>query len=224
MNNLKNYKNKELQYFIYTNLLIITLFSTKISHKFFINNYDFILSLFTFLANMGIVYTYSNILDSILPTNIKNILVFGKTTKIPGNKAITKVFNKNYSDPRVSTTKLRDFYQDTWNEIVQKKHHNELYQNKKWYNLYISVRNESIIFFSNSNYLLARDISVLSILFVIFYPFMQIFPYIYYNYILHIYFVFIWILTIFAAHETGKKFANNVLIENYYKGRRNEHS
>lgn len=58
MNNLKIYKTKEVQYFICANAIIITLFSTKISHKYFVNNYDFIFSLFTFLGSMGIIYIF----------------------------------------------------------------------------------------------------------------------------------------------------------------------
>lgn len=223
MNNLKNYKIKEIQYFICANSIIITLFSTKISHKYFVNNYDFVFSVFTFLGSMGIIYIYSNILDSVLSTKVKNILVFGKIAKMPGNKALTKLFYKNYSDFRVSTINLQRFYKNTWKEINQNSQ-DELYQNKKWYALYIAVRNESIIFFSNSNYLLTRDISVLSIVFVISYPFLPRFPYIYYNYKVHIYFIVIWIIATYAAHKTGEKFANNVLIENYIKGENYEHS
>lgn len=47
---------------------------------------------------------------------------------------------------------------------------------------------------------------------------MSKFPYIYYNYKVHIYFIIIWIITTYAAHKTGEKFANNVLVENYIKG------
>ncbi|MCT3574552.1 MULTISPECIES: hypothetical protein [Lactobacillaceae] len=223
MNNLKIYKTKEVQYFICANAIIITLFSTKISHKYFVNNYDFIFSLFTFLGSMGIIYIYSNILDSVMSTRIKNVLVFGNMNKMPGNTALTKLFYGNYSDFRVSKINLQKFYKNIWKEINQNSQ-DKLYQNKKWYALYTAVRNENIIFFSNSNYLLTRDISVLSIVFVIFYPLMSKFPYIYYNYKVHIYFIIIWIITTYAAHKTGEKFANNVLVENYIKGENHEHS
>lgn len=223
MYDLKKYKTKDIPYFICANSIIIILFSTKISHKYFVDNYDFIFSLFTFFGNMGVIYIYMNILDSILSTDVKNILVFGRITNLPGNKALSKLFCGNYSDPRVSTIGLKKFYKITWCEIEKNKQ-DELYQNKKWYEQYIAVKNESIIFFSNSNYLLARDISVLSIVFVIFYPIMLMFPYIYYNYKVHIYFIINWIVTTYSAHKAGEKFANNVLIENYIKGENNEHS
>lgn len=214
MDNLKKYKSKELQYFIFANSLIIILFSVNINTKTFKNNYDFIFEILTFLGNMGIIYIYSIILDSLIPTKVKNYLVFGSIKKLSGNLAFTKLFNKGHSDYRVSTTALRNFYRKDW-ENIKLNSQEPLCENKTWYLLYSQVKEEQMIFHSNSNYLLTRDMSIVALFFFIGYFFTPILPYVYYNYKVHLYFVLLWCTTIYSAHKTGEKFANNVLIINY---------
>ncbi|GLB46205.1 hypothetical protein WR164_01840 [Philodulcilactobacillus myokoensis] len=213
-NNLKDYKQKEIQYFIIANLLVIFTFSTRIDSILYINNYRSLINLAPLIGGMGIIYVYFIILDSVISTNIKNLLVFLGNSRLPGNTIFNKLYSKKYKDFRISIEKLQLFYKDTWNEINED---GNITQNNKFYSFYKNVKNDDLIFYSNKNYLLMRDMNVISFLFMIFYPFIfLLIHFVFYNGWVQMFFVILWVMTLYASHSTGYKFAKNVLISNYY--------
>ncbi|USS85657.1 hypothetical protein M3M35_03220 [Fructilactobacillus myrtifloralis] len=220
MNNLKDYKHKDVQYFIFANAIIIILFSTKFSSNSLSKNYQLykiIVGLFSTFGNLGIIYIYSIILDDMIPTKFKNLLVFGKETKLPGNNIFTKLFSGNYKDYRVSSKNMQNFYKKIGKKINNRS--DPMIENHEWYKIYSKVKNEDIVFFSNSDYLLARDLTVVSIIFCILYCLFPLLPFVFYNYKVHIFLFCMFILTRCITLILGYKFTNNVLVENYIRKR-----
>lgn len=180
------------------------------------NNYSIIIQIIPLLLSSGVIYIFINLADNLITTNIKLFLIFIKQSNTPGNLAFNRMFNKKFKDNRLSRKKLISFYKSDWKKI--KKHSKDsMYENTVWYKVYNKVKNESLVFYSNRNYLLMRDVNIISLMLLINYFFIKIYPNTLYNYKLHIYFFVIWIVTLLATHNAGKKFANNVLIANCRK-------
>tara|TARA_R110002049_G_scaffold183243_1_gene351186 strand:+ start:13032 stop:13661 length:630 start_codon:yes stop_codon:yes gene_type:complete len=98
------------------------------------------------------------LLNGLLSSHIKAILVYWKLKHpLPGSTAFSK-WSK--SDHRVNRKKLK--------EIHGKLPKNTADQNRKWYEIYRKNSNNNIIQNSHRAFLLARDLTSLSVLFLIF--------------------------------------------------------
>ena len=161
--NIKNYREKELTY--YTILLIIIIFiSTDIlpieellknDNTSFTNIKVINISIVAY-----IIYVISYILDSLIPSHYKNILVFISST-IPGETAFTYLLNNN--DIRMSKNDLLKQYKKIYEEI-QTVENPKKFQNSSWYKIYKKYQSFPMIESSHRDYLLSRDLYIITLI------------------------------------------------------------
>lgn len=145
------------------------------------------------------------ILNGILPSNAKAVLVYFRLKHVlPGHRAFTKLV---YKDPRIDTDRL--FTLIGYKPVLPSD------QNKTWYSIYKKF--ESVTFISESHrvFLLTRDLSALSFLFIPIGLLVLVINSISFDKILV--FIIISIMQYFiiaiVASNYGKRFALNVLAE-----------
>ncbi|MFU5804199.1 hypothetical protein [[Pseudomonas] boreopolis] len=143
------------------------------------------------------------ILSSLIPANIKTILVFWRIKyPLPGSRAFSV---HAPADDRIDLEKLK--------KHVGEFPVDERDQNAKWYGLYKQVDSDPSVADSHKNYLLFRDIAAMSILLVPVVPVVM-----YFNdvdrariLICAAWFLGQYLIAAFAARSTGVRFVQNVL-------------
>ena len=143
------------------------------------------------------------ILSSLISSDHKAILVFWRFQHpLPGARAFSV---HAPADPRIDIAKLK--------KNVGEFPSTERDQNSKWYGLYRQVDSDPSVVDSHKNYLLFRDISVMSLLLVPTLPLVMHFSGIDSTRMLAsaAWFLGQYLVTAFAARTTGIRFVQNVL-------------
>lgn len=142
------------------------------------------------------------LLNGLISSNQKAILVFWKfKNPLPGTEVFSKLIKK---DPRIDRKKLKEIYGN-----LPK---NPKDQNKLWYKIYRKNSINPVILESHRAFLLARDLSSLCFLFILFIGFPSLFFFnlpvgMYYFAFLMIQYLFI----VIGAQNRGRRFVTNVL-------------
>lgn len=169
MEDLKDYREKELKIYFIGNILILLLAQKNIHKLFFIidtieemgNTKEMLASLFVTFVSSGfisaIAYIYLFILDSLIAGNIKTTICnLGR--KMPGEFIFEEIVNKNM-DKRFMKEDAQKCYASTYSKLAtldkKVKCH---FSNSAWYEIYKKHKSEPSIFHSNRDYLLCRDL------------------------------------------------------------------
>ena len=179
MKDIKDYRASELKNYVIGNIMVICVITGAFDFVFDgLSTYasysksdillDFASSIMTELIGVGIIssiiYIYVFIIDSILPGNLKFfICYFGKHQ--PGY-TIFEDMKKEVKDDRFTRDQVIKKYQGIYDlledigshELRRKK------QNAEWYKIYQKHRDEGMISVANRDYLLARDLCVISLI------------------------------------------------------------
>ena len=217
MNNIKDYRNKELKLYMIANILIILATSENISYNEITGNVYYIKKIVE-LLNISLISGFMSIitflLDSLYSSNIKSkLLNLFDIIPEPGERIFSNIFNNNYKDHRIDINDALIEYNDikVCMERLTKKEKN-IFENTQWYKIYHKYRNQDMIFISNKDYLLCRDIYIATINIIILYLlFSKIFKIINFS---NIYFISILILAVvsnISAHGKSKRKVYNVI-------------
>ncbi|RLC39129.1 MAG: hypothetical protein DRH33_03415 [Candidatus Nealsonbacteria bacterium] len=147
----------------------------------------------------------SIVLNGLLSSNTKVILVFWRIKyPLPGSKFFSDLAKK---DLRINLEKIREKYGYLPKDSIE--------QNKLWYRIYKIHESKITILDSHKNYLLCRDLTGLSAIFlVVFTIFTLIFIGVKMKTFYYILYLFIQFLIIsIAARNYGNRFVCNVLAE-----------
>lgn len=156
--NIKSYSNY-LWTFIIVNLSIYLCITLKKNIDF--NNVNSVYK--NLCIKDGIIATASAfitfILNGIISPNLKAILVFWRIKNpLPGCRVFTKLINNDY---RINRSDFIKKYGDLPTEPQA--------QNQLWYKIYKTNEFHPMIFDSHKNFLISRDLTALSFLFLIIY-------------------------------------------------------
>lgn len=217
MNNIKDYRNKELKLYMIANVLIILATSENISYNEITGNTDYIKKIIE-LLNISLISGFMSIitflLDSLYSSNIKSkLLNLFDIIPEPGERIFSNIFSNKYKDHRIDINDARIEYNDIkvgMQSLIKKE--KKIYENTQWYKIYHKYRNQDMIFISNKDYLLCRDIYIATINIIILYLlFSKIFKIINFS---NIYFISILILAVISnisAHGKSKRKVYNVI-------------
>lgn len=198
--NLKVKNAPQLWILLSANILIICGTFYPINFKEITNEFN-IFFIFKFLG-ASIAPLLLFLLNGLLSSNQKAILVFWKLKNpLPGSEAFSKLSKE---DTRIDRNKLKEIY----GSLPQ----NPIEQNKLWYKIYKKNALDNVVMESHRTFLLARDLTSLCFLFLIFagipalifagWP-INIF---YFSFLLVQYFV-----VVIGAQNRGRRFVTNVL-------------
>jgi len=217
LNNLKDYRENELKQYVIANALVFLLV-----HEF-INFTDTeniklvqgIVSLLGTTLLASIIYIFTILVDSVIDDKIKNRLVNLYFMKLPGEYIFTEIKNKN-KDIRFTTALQK--YSHIYSEIPENLNERKKYENSQWYKIYNLYREIPMVFMSNRNYLLMRDMYVSTLVIVVLY-FIScfFFRWLTYEKLYIIYLLGILIITNVATHIKAKRFVYNVIALDIFK-------
>lgn len=173
MAELKDYRNVELKYYALANVLIVMLLYK--STLFYVFKETISLeSIITQLISAGllssIIYVYIFILDSIIPSQLKNKICYLFFLKQPGFSIFTNIRNGKV-DARFTKEDAETNYSDIYAKIDNEpdKVEKASIENRCWYRIYRKYSEDNMIFTSHRDYLLCRDLCIVSIFILLFY-------------------------------------------------------
>lgn len=168
MKNIKDYRGKELLWFIVAQLVFVIVFQNP--DIFWINQtnwQDCLLGILPSTIVFSFIGVVAFILDSLFSNKVKyRFLYFWG--RMPGEKVFTNIKNKTV-DMRITKAVAEDKYKNIYANMPDSKQERYLYENAKWYEIYSKHRDTDMMYFSHRDYLLCRDIYFATIIIVIFY-------------------------------------------------------
>lgn len=156
--NIKTY-SRQLWAFTLINVFVYVYYFIKVEVQFSLSDGVF----YENLIKSGVIIPASTlvifILNGLLTSNLKAILVFWRVTDVyPGCRVFSRLINK---DSRIDRLALSQVYGDLPTEPDL--------QNKLWYKIYKKYEFDPMVFQSHRNFLLSRDLTSLGFLFFIIY-------------------------------------------------------
>lgn len=164
--NLKEYRDKELKWFLLANILLMLVGSNILSlgetGSISISDISSILGV---TAVSSAIYIYTFILDSVIPAQAKVFLVF-LWRRQPSCTIFTDMEHK-FEDDRFKLEDAKKKYSHIYERI--KSEPDSFDQTPLWYEIYNKHRNNTIVFGSNRDYLLLRDMHSQTIIMMLVY-------------------------------------------------------
>ncbi|MBR1444115.1 MAG: hypothetical protein IJ583_11370 [Firmicutes bacterium] len=158
MSSLKDYRNNELKWFLLANILLMLISSNVFSLSLDDNELKIVEKIGTIVSVVffsAIIYVYTFIFDSVMPSNIKVHLVF-LFCKKPSDTIFTQILRK-CNDDRFTVEDAKKQYKEIYDQIDKNSKLKEN-QTALWYEIYNRHRDNSIVYGSNRDYLLLRDL------------------------------------------------------------------
>ena len=186
---MKSYRKEELRNYAIGNVLFIIVLSGLFDSLFkndLKNSFDLIHMLFESAILSSILYIYIFVIDSMIPASIKDVVSFIPIKK-PGTVVFSYIRSKKtgYKDDRFSWNEIENKYKDIYKEIDKKerkiscesdkKRIKELkkelrtFENTKWFDIYRNHAADEAISNTQKDFLLNRDMNILTISILIFY-------------------------------------------------------
>lgn len=164
--NLKEYRDKELKWFLLANILLMLVGSNILSFgetgSLSISDISSILGV---TAVSSAIYIYTFILDSVIPAQAKVFLVF-LWRRQPSCTIFTDMEHK-FEDDRFKLEDAKKKYRHIYERIQSEP--DSFDQTPLWYEIYNKHRNNTIVFGSNRDYLLLRDMHSQTIIMMLVY-------------------------------------------------------
>ncbi len=217
--NIKDYRDHELKSYVIGNLLIILLLSGTFD-EIMTKDINSFASVFNTVANIlitsSISYIFVFLMDSVIPGDVKFSIIYFPFGELPGKTIFSKMKN-DCKDMRFTEAEVLFQYKDIYSTLPENKKARKKYENSKWNKLYRKYEKKSRVFVANRDFLLCRDMTIMTV------------------FLLGIYFWGIYGLQIFgfsrriiailaveyiicniATRGKGKKFAYNVIAEDIF--------
>jgi hypothetical protein len=223
MANLKDYRKKELSYYIIANIAVLLLLLDSFHFSQFEIQIIEIISNFIRISILSsVIYILTFIADGLFSSDLKIWLIGGHS---PGEKIFSKIQNGTF-DKRFTCEEAQKIYSKIYESLPKEKKDRFLYENAEWYKIYNKYRNVTMIMVSNRDFLLCRDIYFSTIINIIIYLGLTfVFKTIVFDWRYIGYLTVMLILSNLGTRNKGSRFVSNVIaldIANYNKTQKNE--
>ena len=219
MNDIKDYRNNELKNYVIGNILLMLLFSGLLE-KFFTQEISNNLSIWGTVIESAllssIIYIYVFLLDSLIPGNIKQNLAYFHIGKLPGYTIFTDMQIK-VKDDRFNKSDVLKKYDQVYHNMPTDKKEREKYQNSQWYKIYCSCKNDSKILIANRDFLLCRDITIITMMLIVLYLIFCFFKIVVLSEKVVLILIAELIVSDISMRGKAKRLAYNVISEDIYK-------
>ena len=171
MNDIKDYRNNELKNYVIGNILLVLYFSGIFDNLFTLDinsNLNIWKTLIESALVSSIIYIYVFLLDSLIPGDIKQKVAYFHIGKLPGYTIFTKM-KQNNKDDRFTHADIVKKYASIYSNMPVGKKEKGKYENAQWYKIYNNHKNESKILIANRDFLLSRDLTIITIMLIIIY-------------------------------------------------------
>jgi hypothetical protein len=225
MTNLKDYRNKELRYYLIANIAVLLLLLDFFQIPQLDNGVQMTVLIYNFFritVLSSTIFVLSFVADSLFSSELKNLLIIGRS---PGEKIFSKI-RKGKFEKRFSKDDALKIYSSIYESLPQKKKKRYAYENDKWYKIYNKHREISMIQVSHRDFLLCRDIYFSTIICIVIYLVLTIvFQTIAFDWRYIGYLTVMLIISNIGTRNRGMRFVSNVIaydITNQKKGNKIE--
>lgn len=224
---IKDYREKELKSFAIGNILLILIGSGLLSRIMTItddtNAWTVINTVLASAVFSSVIYIFVFLADSLVPGNIKDKIIWFRSGK-PGEHIFTDI-DTNLKDDRFTIEQAKKQFENVYKIINGKdKNSKEVrdFQNSAWYRIYIIHENHAQVSVSQRDFLLCRDMCIMTPLILLGYLCLQ-----WYRHqgisclivgVLIAEFIVLWFIT----RNKGKRFAYNVIALDITKNKKEE--
>jgi len=213
MNNLKDYRDRELSLYIIANVLIFL-----IVHRFIrVDLTDIpaatkvLADVFSSVVFSAIAFGFILVVECLFTSEFKeNLLYLFGLLKMPGSTIFSKIKNKD-SDVRFSYQTLKEKYPELYEDLPADKKARLRYENEHWYSIYSQCRETSMIYYSQRDWLLCRDIFISTFLMIIMYAIVSILHFATFNPHYTTFLIILLVITAIGANRKAVRFAFNVI-------------
>jgi hypothetical protein len=168
MENLKDYREKELKYYAVANILILLLLLGNLQFQVditTINVFTTIINILEMAFISGTIFVFTFLSDSLFPSVLKEKLVF---YRVPGETIFSNLKEK-HTDKRFTWEQAKEIYKSVYDNLPENKKEQYIYENSEWYKIYNKHRDVMMIKISNRDFLVCRDIYFTTIITIILY-------------------------------------------------------
>lgn len=219
MIDIKDYRNNELKNYVIGNILLLLYFSgmfDKIFSQDINSNLNIWGTVIESALISSIIYIYVFLLDSMIPGDIKQKIAYFHIGKLPGYTIFTKM-KEGEKDDRFTQADVMKKYSQIYTNMPVNKKEREKYENAQWYKIYKDCRNENKILIANRDFLLCRDITIITMMLLILYFILTSLKIIVFSKIIVIIMVVELIVSNISMRGKARRLAYNVISEDIYK-------
>ncbi len=163
---IKDYREKELKIYVIGNIILILIgigfvdsIVSAIGKK---KIWDVAGVVVSSGAVSSLVYIYTYIIDALIPGDVKNKIIWWRKG-LPGNRVFSEIKKKN-KDTRFTAKEVMDKYNVVYENIDDKTEaERNRIENSAWYGAYQRNENSAQVYISNRDWLLCRDMCVVTL-------------------------------------------------------------
>ncbi|WP_270620679.1 hypothetical protein [[Clostridium] innocuum] len=223
INEFKSYRNKELKYFVLSNLLIVLLLNDTLE---FLLNLNFNTSIFEIIQLVftgSFLYLFVFVLDSLIPISLKSkMLLYFRIKKeykffqMPGEYIFTKLKNGS-KDLRINKERVMNRYKFIYEKMPENDYKRREYENHNWYSLYRKHEKKGRIETAQKEYLLCRDMVSSFCVFALIYMILFCIGLVNLTHYIFGYFVCMYIILLICSRNKANRYIINVIVEDIYQ-------
>lgn len=214
---MKEYRKKELKYYAIGNILLLLLMQGMFDGLMVRASNDAVDIIETLLGSAiigSVVYIYTFLLDSFMPSKAKDAVAYFPTGR-PGDYIFTEI-QKRDPDARFTKGQVKNKYSDVYKNICnlqtnEEKKELRKYQNSEWYKIYKKNQDDESVYTSQQDFLLLRDMGSMTIMIALFYVAMVVLRLISFDGRVVTFLIVEFLLSNLAAKNKAKRFAYNVI-------------
>ena len=225
--NIKDYREKELKSFAIGNILLILMVSGILDKIMIITDQSSawvtINTIISSAVFSSLIYIFVFLADSLVPGNIKDKIIWNISGK-PGEHIFTDIGEK-LRDNRFTKEQANIQYENIYKAIKGKgKKSIEVrnIQNSAWYRVYKTHESHAQVSVSQRDYLLCRDMCVMTPLMMVGYLFLQWYRHLNVSCEMILLLAVECILLLLIARNKGRRFAYNVIAIDISKNMKEE--
>lgn len=212
---MKDYRKEELRFYAIGNILIFLLLSNLLNGLIGQDSIDITSMIGSLLGNAiigSVIYIYVFIFDSLIPPNAKDTITYFPFNR-PGDVIFSEIL-KNNKDARFTIEQAKKKYSEIYKQIDEFRSSPKeckKFENAQWYAIYRSCEKDERVYTSQKDFLLMRDISILTIDLICIYLIAALLRITIFDSRIIVFLLFEFALTNLAAKSKAKRFAFNVI-------------
>lgn len=209
---MKDYREKELKMYILASVLLLICLTKGYSMKMETGEKIVAIAAVvdTTLAS-SCIYMFAYISDAIFSSEIKDKLVsvFGLIKK-PAYKIFSDIEKKDL-DSRFLKEDAIKHYKNIYDNMPKDKEQADIYQNAKWYKIYSKHRDVAMIYSSNRDYLLCRDMFISTISLSVLYILSIVTKLFEFNKVYLLFLIIMLLVNLLTTHIKARRLVYNVI-------------
>ncbi len=163
---MKNYREKELKYLLLAYLILFSILCTPLSVSISLCDVATILTSIENIALSFVLTLFTFLCDGLIDSRVKDCAITLSFPAKSGKNIFSRIKNQEVQDWRFTQDEALLRYNEIISAFPHDAQERESYENSKWYQIYLTHQKEGQVFQSQQDYLLCRDLYMLTIIFL----------------------------------------------------------